>query len=570
MNALRTLCRKTGRLALLPLIPVMTSLPTSTLIAQEGPDGAAPTASGSSASAEEKATGLEQVRPDEPVDLALEFMLRESDTGSSVFAKRALELPKPLATAELDAINSPSKEDEIAIPLRGYPSPDQPPLPNRPVYAEARLGLHLTTGLRAGLSGTSWPFDYHAAAGFESTNGYVENGERSKFSLQLGGGYVIGLGYGIFSGGHMGASGHYTTESYRLYGAPDAAERSHVDWGVSATGTAAYAGIDFEGIGRVRRAGIDEEGAVTANSELAETSVEGVLTMKTKALGLGWQGIVDLRLTNATPGSINYGAFDLSALFETGILSLRAGAGLSSGGGTAGESIVRLAPKAELRIFPFDGFTVSGRITGGVRQTTVQALANMNQYMALAGEILPEDERLGYEVSLHMQPAQAWGVRVGASRREYESYLYFNSLSDGRFAPLFDAATVNIVNGDFYWKLDSRNELLGIARYTQGSIGGSADDLPYMPRWDAELSYTRRLLGSPVSLTGTARYIGERGGGSGTLDPAFLLGFEGTYGVSRHLDLLVEGRNLLGSEYQLWDGYQEQGLFVGLGARARF
>lgn len=547
------------------------SLGSATLAAQPAPKGeGTPAPAQKAAEKSAEPSSLEEVRPDEPVDLTLEFMLRESDTGTSVFAKRPLAQPQPLAVAELDAINPQSREEEIAIPLRGYPSPDQSPQPNKPLYAEATLGLHLTTGLRAGLSGNSWPFDYHVAAGFESTNGFVENGERSKFSAAIGGGYVIGLGYGIFSGGHMGADAHYTTEGYRLYGTPEAPDRSQVDWGLSANGTAAYAGIDFEGVGRVRHAGVDEQSTVVPAAKLAETSIEGMLKMKTTALGLGWQGTVDLRLTNATPGSINYGAFDLSALFETSFFALRAGGGLSVGSGTVGEAVVRLAPIGELRIFPVEGFSISGKVSGGVRQTTVQSVARTNPYFALDGSILPEDERLGYEATLHLEPAQSWGVRVGASRREYDSYLYFDAPATGRFAPLYDKASVNIINGDIYWKLDSRNELLGIARYTQGSLENSSGELPYMPRWDAELSYTRRLLGTPISLTGTARYIGERAGGEGPLDPAFLLGFEGAYGVTRYLDLFLEGRNLLGTDYQLWDGYREQGLFVGLGARARF
>lgn len=563
---LRRYALSVGRFSALPLLVFLLGEPS--LTAQPAPESALPAPAAGTVE-EEKPSGLEEIRPDEPVDLALEFVLHESDTGSSVFAKRALAPLPPLTTPELDAINPQSREEEIAIPLRGYPAPDQSPLPNRPFYAEAELGLHLTAGLRAGLSGNSWPFDYHAAAGFESTDGFVENGERSRFSASLGGGYVIGLGYGIFSGGYMGADARYSTEQYRLYAVPEAPERSQVDWGLSATGTAAYAGIDFEGIGRVRRAGIDEEGTGSAGGELAETSVEGMLKMNTRAIGLGWQGTVDLRLTNATPGSISYGAFDLSALFETSFFSLRAGGGVSVGGGTVGDAVVRLAPKGELRIFPTEGFTISGSVTGGVRQTTVQSMARTNPYMALDGSILPEDERIGYEATLHLEPAQSWGVRVGAARREYDSYLYFDAPAAGRFAPLYDRASVNIINGDLYWKLDSRNELLGVARYTQGSLENTPGELPYMPRWDAELSYTRRLLGTPVSLTGTLRYIGEREGGAGALDPAVLLGFEGSYSVSRYLDLFIEGRNLLDADYQLWDGYQEQGLLVGLGARAR-
>lgn len=536
--------------------------------------------SGSGAPSAFNLTGLEKIRPDEPIDLTLELLMRESDTGRTVFTKRPLSSPEPVQVAQLDAINPQSREEEIAIPLRGYPAPDQPPAPNRPIYAEGKLGMHLTTQLLAGISGKAWPFDYHAALEYESTQGFVENGDRSGFAIEAGGGYVIGLDYGIFSGGYMGAEARYATQDYNLYALPEAPERSFLNWGLGATGTASFVGIDFEGKGQIRRARINESiGGDTTSALpdlLSETSVEGALTAKMTALGLGWRGKLDLRLTDATPGSINYGALDVSAMLELPVFSLRGGAELSVAGGTDGETATRLAPGAELRIFPFNGFVLSGKITGGLKQTTVQEVVATNPYVALDGPLLPEDENLGYEVALHLEPARSWGLRVGASRREFASWLFFSAPEEGRFTPQYDKAAVDLITGDFYWKLDSRNELLAVARYTSGTVGDADQPLPYMPKWDAEIGYTRRLLSSPISLGGTLRYIGERESGvvngenTAVLDPAILVGLEGSYSVLRYLDLVLEVRNLLDQNYQLWDGYQERGLYIGVGARARF
>ena len=422
------------------------------------------------------------------------------------------------------------------------------------------------------------------ALAYASTQGFVENGDQSSFAIEAGGGYLIGLGYGIFSGGYMGADVRYATENYRLYALPEAPERSLLDWSVGATGTASYAGISFEGEGRIRRARLGDAlagdttgGIVNASvSELAETSVEAALTAQMTALGLGWRGKLDLRLTDATPGSINYSSLDVSALFELPIVSLRGGAGLTVGGRTDGETDVRFAPGAELRIFPVDGVVLSGKVSGGLRQTTVRGLAETNPWVALDGELLPEDESLGYELALHLEPGQSWGVRVGASRREFDSWLYFDAPENGRFVPRYNRASVDLINGDVYWNLDSRNEIRALMRYTKGTIADSLDKLPYMPVLDAEIGYIRRLLGSPISLGGTLRYIGQREGGgelgeeNNALDPVLLLGFEGSYTVLTYLDLLLEGRNILDQDYQLWDSYQERGLYVGVGARARF
>ncbi|MGE3802261.1 MAG: hypothetical protein AB7H80_14690, partial [Candidatus Kapaibacterium sp.] len=307
---------------------------------------------------------VEQIRPDEPIDLPLEMLLRLNDTARSVFTKKPLQQPEPLALAVLDTLNPQGKEGEITIPLRGYPEPDQPPTKNRPIYAEGSIGLNTTAMLRAGISGNTWPFDYHASVEYGSSSGWVDNSKSSRFSVQLGGGYVIGLGYGIFSGGHMGGEAEYRAQSYRLYALPTLPERGQVDWSLKGTGTASLAGFDIEGIGHLRRLTMEQSLPVIDGIQptppddtqnLDETSVEGKLRAKTSALGLGWEGLLDLRLTNTSLGSVNYGSLDVNALFETPIFAIRAGGALSMGGATDGNSLSRIAPRVELRFFPFDG-----------------------------------------------------------------------------------------------------------------------------------------------------------------------------------------------------------------------
>ena len=545
---------------------------TADLYGQPSPPASEPIA--------EEDPSVERIRPDEPIDLPLEMLLRMNDTGTSIFTKKPLHRPEPLVPAVLDTLNPQGKEGEMTIPLRGYPEPDQPPTKNRPIYAEGSIGLHTTALLRAGISGSTWPFDYNASVEYGSSNGWVENAESSLFSARLGGGYVIGLGYGIFSGGYMGGEAEYDNRTYRLYALETLPERSRVDWKLQGTGTASIAGIDLRGEGRVRRFSMDQTIPVLDETgpapipppdtqAIAETSVEGRLSAGMSALGLGWEGNLDLRLTNTTLGSVNYGQVDLLALFETPVFSIRGGGSLSLGEGTDGESRSRIAPRAELRIFPFDGLVAAGRIVGGVRQTTARSLFDVNPDATMDGVFAPEDERLGYELSLHLEPAQSWGVRVAGARRDYASYLFFGRPETGEFVPTYGEAKVDIVSGDFYLRPDSRNEVSGVVRFTQGTLGDGSS-VPYMPKWDAELFYSRRLFNLPIEIGASIRYIGERRGGTEELDPVFLLGFEWSYNVAKLFDVVLEARNLLAQEYQLWEGYEERGLYLSLGARTRF
>ena len=530
-------------------------------------------------SSSQEESNVEQIRPDEPIDLPLEMLLRLNDTASSVFTKKPLQRPEPLAANVLDTLNPQGKEGEITIPLRGYPEPDQPPTKNHPIYAGGSIGLNTTASLRAGLSGSTWPFDYHAAVEYGSSNGWVDNAKSSLFSLQLGGGYVIGMGYGIFSGGHMGGEAEYNQKSYRLYALPTLPERDIADWSLKGTGTASVGGFEFEGSGRFRRftmeqtlPSLDVPPLPTPSSDTGSTSenaLEGRLKIKTSALGLGWEGNLDLRLASTPFGSINYGGLDINVLFEAPVLAIRAGGGVSAGGGTDGETVTRFAPRAELRLFPFDGLVASGKIVGGIRQTTMKEMFNVNPYTQMNPLLTPEDERLGFEVALHLEPAQSWGVRLAGSRRDYASYLSFGAPETGEFAPEYSEANVDIVSGDFYIRLDSRNEFAGLVQFTQGSLGDGSP-LPYMPKWDAEFFYTRRLFNIPVEVSGSIRYIGARQGGTRELDPAILLGFEWSYNVAKLFDVVMEARNLLAQDYELWEGYKERGLYLSFGARTRF
>ena len=519
-------------------------------------------------------TSLEQLRPDEPIDLPLEMLLRLNDTSNSVFTKKPIPEPEPLNEKTLGTINPQGKEGDIAIPLRGYPEPDQPPTTHRSLYAEGLIGLNTTATLRAGLSGNTWPFDYHASIGYLSSNGFLENNESSLFGATLAGGYVIGLGYGIFSGGYMGGEVDYAAQSYRLYAVPVSPKRSRTNWSLEGRGTASVAGVDLEGIARVRRFSVketipllDERGPVPVpipeTHSVEETSVEGVLNGRMSALGFGWEGKLDLCLTNTTLGSLNYGDLEAGALFETPMLALCAGGSLSLGAGTDSTTTTRLAPRVELRFFPFDGLTLFGRATGGVRQMTNHELLRVNPYAMLDGPILPEDEKLGYEIGVHLEPAQSWGVRVAGARRDYASYLFFATPVQGKFGPNYSQAKVDIINGDFYVRLDSRNEFAGLVRYIDGT------ELPYVPQLDAEFFYTRRLFNIPMAVTGSVRYIGSRQGGTEDLDPVVLIEFEWSYNVAKILDLVLEARNLFSQDYQLWEGYEERGFYLAIGARTR-
>ena len=521
------------------------------------------------------AENIELIRPDEPVDLTLQMYLqREGGSDTTLFTARDVGENELLRTGELDSLNPHGKEGEITIPLRGYPAPDDPPRPNRPIYLEGSIGLNTTTSVRGGISGSTWPFNYRGSLDFFSTSGHGDLNEGSNLSVNLAGGYVIGLGFGMFSGGTMGAEAKYRTTSWRLHGTESSPQRENSNWYLGAHTTASTAGIDLKGKLGVADWSMEQSvppvdgGAATGSAAtLAMNSIDGVLDASTGTGPLKWNGRLDLRLTNSSLGALDYGSFGLGGTLRLGPLHLKAGGKISSARGSDGEATTLLVPTAEVRFRPIDGVTLTGRLDGGVRQVRPDSVLSLNPYAAVIGLYLPDEESRGIEVTLGLETSMTWGVRLGAARRDFARYLHFGASNAGEFAPIYDQVAIDRLEADLFLHPAEHDRLALFLRLTDAErTDGSA--LPYTPVVDAELFYHRQLMSVPVRAGGSVRYIGERTGGSGGLDPVLLLNLDWSYALGAHVDVVLTARNLLGVDYEIWEGYRERGLFFSLGARA--
>ena len=84
--------------------------------------------------------------------------------------------------------------------------------------------------------------------------------------------------------------------------------------------------------------------------------------------------------------------------------------------------------------------------------------------------------------------------------------------------------------------------------------------------------YGHRFVGTPLSLTATLHYIGERSDSDGvaTMDAVPLIGLQGRYTLGQHFDLTLDLSNLLDREYQLWRGYAERGIYGAIGIGMKY
>ncbi len=482
--------------------------------------------------------------------------------------------PGPLSQEQLDALKLPDPEPGIVVPLRGYPTTDRLPEERRPIFARASIGMHATLSAEAGISGSTWPFDYNARVEAAHTAGFEPQGEASRIVVDADGGYVIGDSYGIFSGGYMGVGLNYTRQAYDLYAVDPAPQRTLGGWSVRAFGKNTFDGVHYDATGRFRSFSASDDSAASS-----EHAFEGSLTVDAPWNGMRLGGRLDLRLTGSGGNDISFGS--LNGFLSRDLLpmlTLRAGGSISIASGSTGHTSARVAPVAELRFRPVPAVALIANLHGGIAQNTLAAILGTNPYAAIDGDIEPEIESIGYSASLRIEPSVTFGARITAARSFYSVYSYFDQPVAGRFAPMYAPAALSRVDGDFFWDVDDANRVTGLVTWVDGRLDDDAP-VPYVPDWTAEASYTRQLQGIPLQLTGTLRYIGSRSfpassNGetlqSSETQPAWLVGCEARYALGPWLGLTLEIQNMAHQRYQLWDGYRERGFYAALGADAKF
>jgi outer membrane receptor protein involved in Fe transport len=500
---------------------------------------------------------------EEPTDLAVRTVNGTNPSGAS--RERSIAAPPQLGERELRVLDARRSNVEPLIPLRGYPTSERPTVPNHPGYVDARVGIFTTTTLEAGYAGTAWPFDYFGRMLFDMSSGYqADNGYRA-IGVELGAGYIIDEGYGMFSGGHMGADVRFNNDRYHLFALASSPVRTSTNWSVATTGSNTSSGFTYDAGARYRSLGIDDSADASR-----ETSLEGTL-----ALGTSWHGLAvgaqgDMRLTYLDGASISYGRVQGYGSYSNRFLTARAGVALAGGENNDGSTSGTIAPTGELRLFPMHGLTLIGTVTGGLAPTSLAGLSAINPYVSLDPNIRHQREKIGYQIHARIEPSRAFALRASAARSHYNDYAYFDSLRDGRFAPQYGSAVVSRITGDLSWRMDELNSVLASAEFTEGRIDEHRD-LPFTPKWVADVLYTRRFAGIPLSIDAGVRYIGARSASAGaTLDPVALVNLSGRYSITQRIDLTADLRNVLDQRYELWEGYDERGVYVAVGASARF
>lgn len=498
-----------------------------------------------------------------PADLA-EQARDGAPAGSSARSKRMVPPPPPISGDQFGRLSG-NQPEMPGTTVRGYPGSLRTDAGTRPFHAEGSIGLFATGSLRAGYQGAHWPYDYALEAGFNGSNGHVDNASATRLTVGARGGYVIGSDYGIFSGGYMGADANYRSEHYRRYAVAAAPERSIKAWDAAVDGRNSNGGLSFDLHGGYRAFDLSD------SSTGSETSLDGSAKVRMEWSRLAAGGEVDLRLTNLSGTSIT--AFQLRGYgrYAFGPATLRAGVGLGVAKNTDGSSSSVVSPMVELNLYPMAGVTLAAGLDGGLTQTTLRGLATVNPWITPMPSVRHPIERIAYKAAVRIEPDQSFALRVSAARSSFDDYLSFHNGSDALYSPAYGAASVTRVVGDVYWEPGAHDMVGAQATMLAATLDSSGQQAPYVPKIDGELIYVRRLTGLPLSLTASLRYIAARSAETGPeLAPVALAGLKANYSLTRQIYLTLELANLADVKYELWPGYRERGIFAAIGAGASF
>lgn len=494
-----------------------------------------------------------------PADLAQQtFNGRGANT--PVRSKRATPAMPSLTADQVAAVNDAGPRLE-SMALREYPGGDEVNASAKPLHAEGSIGIYTTARLRAGYFGNPWPYDYSAHLDLSGSNGFVENGARSSIGIGVRGGYIIGNQYGIFSGGHMGAGADYQRDRYRRYAVAGSPERASDAWRADISGRNSNSGVAFELRGAYRQL------ALADSATTDETSLDGAGKIRAEWGGLALGGEADLRITNLAGTSISFLRLEGYTRYKLPLISLRGGVALGVGKNIDGTSATRLAPLAELNLYPIRGLTLAAGMQGGVSQTTLADLLKRNPYVELAPMIHHQQEKIGFKGALRFERWEWFGARISVAHSSFDDFAYFAGARSGLFAPRYAAATSTTMAGDFFLELTSRDMVALQASVANTTLDSTGAQAPYVPKVEGEAMYVKRLEGIPLTVTGSLKYVGARNDDMNVeLKGAVLLGLKGRYDFTRTVYATLTAENLADQRYELWRGYGERGVFIAIGA----
>ncbi|MEO1021495.1 MAG: TonB-dependent receptor [Bacteroidota bacterium] len=237
-------------------------------------------------------------------------------------------------------------------------------------------------------------------------------------------------------------------------------------------------------------------------------------------------------------------------------------------------SRVYLAPKVSITHQLKDRLQLSGSVYGSPSIQSVQDHHLINRFLT-TGIQLQHQYELGAHAMLSVKPAKRMELFGGVQYQFIRDYAFYNATfqssaggltSSTSFTLNFADATVfEVFTGTVYHVVPNQLSIDGklYARSPRFSAGGA---IPFEEEFGLEAT-ARYSPKRSFTLTSWVEYLGQRPTNRNTnLDAFLLVNAEAEYKINNRIGVFAKVLNILGQEYQVWQGFEERPfqLFGGL------
>ena len=436
--------------------------------------------------------------------------------------------------------------------------------PGGPAAAWGRVlggyGWYVTPFLHAWYGQPGGAFGYNVRAGFESSQGAIDNQQYTRAYGSVLFGWELGGDMGALQRSDVRLSAGWLRDSYRLFGSIRPAQERSV------TGFNLGVGLASSSIG---------DYSARLEFLVKTTSIQDSLESSDVPLGLrgsvwkrfeGYDVIGGAELWAHPYSSPSGGAGPFYSNLSAGVrvdlpgdLEIRGGLSFALFRGSDTPVSGRLYPKAVVTWYAARWISVFAAFDPAVRQMTLGDVFGANPYAATDFTLRHQERFVDLKLGTSMSLSPSLTLRlIGSYARTNNALVFADTARAGVWRPFYEGTSSELAfTVDATWIAGRHDQFLGVFAVRSARNSVTDRKTPYAPVATAELQYEHRFafpltVGAGIVVTGQ-RYADPANERS--LDPFTLVDLRASYAFLRGWNVLARVENLFGVSYQWWDGY---------------
>lgn len=504
--------------------------------------------------------------PNGPLELP-EFLVTGKElinVGAGV--KSSPQRPPLLSATRLDSLNPTEKQPIPSLPARPLPQYRRTAVV-WPGYVQAEFGNYITPNLLAGYSFVAGGYRLDFSGDVQASDGWADNTQYLTTGVKVVSTYVAPDKFIFFGGSTTQADLGVRHRSYRLFGRPDASERTHtsMDLGVGVEGK--FEDVRYQAHASWASQSVSTLSMRDVSDNVFRGSMRAEQQWKTADVGL----MMDMRLQTYAESAYPFVEAGAYGRWVAKTLRISGGAGVQWATSSTGVDRFGLALGGQADLFLGPDLTITASVRSGMRSVTFRDLVMMNPYIDDSVRLDAAYDIVDLRGTITFHPSVRTTMSAGIRMRQTDREPVWVPGQSGVFTVDYRTVSLVEINADARFIITPRDIVVVDARMTNASVS-EASAQPYLPSVRASADYERVWFDALRTGVGMI-YVGQR-----WADLANTLALSGytdlrlnvSYRISSGFDLHARAENLLGSTVILWEGYHERGIFVTVGCTWKF